>query len=185
MSKELDGWKATLPPSLQIDLSAAKKGEGQPKPSVVVIQLHMQYHGIMILLNRPFVGDVASRENMNDMNLDACRVCSRSAAAISELLRMFRRQLSWRYVHLQSVHNTTIAGVIHVYDSITFPGERGKQAQEGLNVCVQALAEMGQSFQSSMRGYEVIAAIRRESQAKRWLQTGAKRARGLVSQPVR
>lgn len=175
MSKELEEWQATLPVALKIDLSSAKAQRGQNEPLPAVIQLHMQYHAIRILLNRPFVGDITNQGVMSNMSLEARHACSTSATAISDLLRIFRRQLSWRYMHLKSVHNTTVAGLMHVYDSCTYSGLRGKQAQEGLNICVQALAEMSQTFKSSMRGYEVIAAIRRESQTKRAFQPGPKR----------
>jgi hypothetical protein len=183
MSTELEEWYATLPPALQIDVTShATPDKQKDEPLPVIVQLHMQYHAVMILLHRPFVTDVSSPSALSEVTLDACQMCTRSAVAISRLLRIFRRRQSWRYVHLQSVHNTTIAGVVHAYDTCMFPGERGRQAQEGLSVCVQALGEMAQSFKSSMRGYEVIAAVRREWQARRWKQAGSKRPRGMSSQ---
>jgi hypothetical protein len=179
MTTELEEWLAALPPALYIDVRQTGPDNLKGDPLPAVIQLHMQYYAVMILLHRPFVGEASSPSALNDTSWDACHMCTRSASAISFLLRIFRRRISWRYVHLQSVHNTTIAGVVHAYDACMFPGERGTQAQEGLNVCVQALGEMSQSFQSSMRGYEVLAAVRREWQARRWLHAGSKRPRGL------
>ncbi|KAI1622637.1 hypothetical protein EDD37DRAFT_611051 [Exophiala viscosa] len=180
MSAELEDWYATLPPALQVDTTSDSIPDKQKEdPMPVVIQLHIQYHAVIILLHRPFVSDMASPRAQSEATLDACQTCTRSAVAITRLLRIFRRRQSWRYVHLQSVHNTTIAGVVHAYDTCMFPGERGRQAQEGLSICVQALGEMAQSFKSAMRGYEVISAVRREWQMRRWKQAGEKRPRGM------
>ena len=148
----------------------------------MVIQLHIQYHAAVILLHRPFVSEPTSPSAFRDQPLNASQICSHSASEISRLLIMFRSRFSWRYVHLQAVHNATIAGVVHAYDACIFPGERGKRAQEDLNVCIQALGEMAQSFKSSTRGYEVIAAVRREWQNQRFLQAGSKRSLGSMSQ---
>jgi hypothetical protein len=182
MAQELQQWSRMLPPVLQIDTSQPRSGDQEKEHFPMVIQLHMQYHAAVVLLHRPFVGGVNSPNTQNYLPLSASQMCSQSATEISRLLIMFRRRYSWRYVHLQAVHNATIAGVVHAYDACVFPGERGKLAQENLNVCVQALGEMAQSFKSSTRGYEVIAAVRREWHDQKFAHAGNKRSRGSASQ---
>lgn len=182
MTRELQQWKASLPPALDIDTSRPSLNKERDNYLPMVIQLHMQYHATVILLHRPFVSECVSPSAIIDQPLNASQMCSVSASAISYLLIMFRRRFSWRYVHLQAVHNATIAGVVHAYDACIFPGERGKRAQEDLNVCIQALGEMAQSFKSSTRGYEVIAAVRREWQMRKFSHAGSKRSGGPTSQ---
>ena len=182
MTKELEQWKASLPPDLFIDTSANGQAEREQVYPPMIIQCNMQYHAAMVLLHRPFVSEVLSPTNMDYRTLGSSQICTQEATAISLLLVIFRRNFSWRYAHLQAVHNATIAGVVHAYDACIFPGERGRRAQDELRVCIQALGEMSLSFKSSTRGIEIIGAVRREWQNRKFLQAGVKRTRGLTAQ---
>ncbi|KAK5000897.1 hypothetical protein LTR66_000314 [Elasticomyces elasticus] len=58
-------------------------------------------------------------------------------------------------------------------------------AEQNLLDCINALGEIGQSFNSAIRGIEVITARRRIWRTQNFAQAGAKRHRGTFSQPSR
>lgn len=181
MTKELEEYKACLPPEFFIDTTAKPLRNALHAP--MVIQCNMQYHAAIILLHRPFVAEVQSPSSLDKATQESSQICTQAAKAISHLLVTFRGNYSWRFVHLQAVHNATIAGVVHAYDSCVAPGLRGMQALEEMQVCIQALGEMGLSFRSSIRGIEIIGAVRREWQRRSMYTAGIKRARLSMSQP--
>jgi len=58
------------------------------------------------------------------------------------------------------------ACLIHAHDRFTYTGQKGADAQEQLLNGFQALAEMGQAFESSMRSLEIIMSLKREWQSR-------------------
>ena len=139
----------------------------------------MVYHQTMIFLYRPFVSE------SNDVALRASQTCSNSAREICRLLDLYRRHYSLRYINVHAVAMTMTAGVVHAYDCCVFSGSRGKVAEQNLLDCIKALGEMAQSFNSAVRGIEVITSLRRMWQTQNFLKTGAKRHRGTFSQVSR
>ncbi|OAG42045.1 hypothetical protein AYO21_03780 [Fonsecaea monophora] len=166
MAKQLQQWLAALPPALHVDY-----GEEQPSPvpAPIVLQLHILYHQILIILNRPFV------VHESDSEILAGEMCTKSAGIICKLLQVFKANYGLRYINVQAVASTVTAGVVHAYDSCIYSGAKGKAAQHNFVVCIQALAEIGQSFRSSIHGLEVITSLRRAWQHQMFKETRAKR----------
>ncbi|KIW94685.1 uncharacterized protein Z519_04662 [Cladophialophora bantiana CBS 173.52] len=166
MAKQLQQWLAALPPALRVDY-----GEEQPSPvpAPIVLQLHILYHQILIILNRPFV------VHESDSEIFAGEICTKSAGIICQLLQVFKANYGLRYINVQAVASTVTAGVVHAYDSCIYSGPKGKAAQHNFVVCIQALAEIGQSFRSSIHGLEVITSLRRAWQHQMFKETRAKR----------
>jgi len=135
----------------------------------------MLYHQILIFLNRPFVS------SDKDLTMGAGQACTNSARDICRMLRLYRRLYTLRYINVQAVATTMIAGVVHVHDCCTYSGTKGKLAQDNLLICIQALGEMGQCFNSSIRGLEVITTLRRAWQIQKFRETGPKRHRSTSS----
>lgn len=135
----------------------------------------MTYHQILIYLYRPFVSED------NEATLNARENCTGSAGQICRLLNIYRRYYALRYFNIQAVAITMVAGVVHAHDCCVYSGSKGKLAQDNLLTCIQALGEMGQCFNSSIRGLEVITTLRRVWQNKMFVQKGPKRQRGTFS----
>jgi len=133
----------------------------------------------MIFLYRPFISE------SDDDALQASQICSNSAREICRLLGLYRRHYSLSRINLHAVAVTMTAGIVHAYDCCVFSGSRGKMAEQNLLDCIKALGEMAQSFNSAVRGIEVITSRRRVWQTQNFLQTGAKRHRGPFSQANR
>ncbi len=129
----------------------------------------MLYHQILIILHRPFVG------NEPDSALRAGEICTDSASTICRLLQMFKANYGLRYINVQAVATTVTAGVVHAYDSCIYSGSKGKAAQANFVICIQALAEIGQSFKSSIHGLEIITSLRRAWQHQMFKEVGSKR----------
>lgn len=158
MRVDLTDWYYALPESLRIDFSSFS---ALYVPHV--IQLHMQYHTLMILVNRPFFA--ASTTSMPDVAFSDPMVgrsaCTDSARSISKLLQIYRRLYGLRRINIQAVHLIFTASLIHVLNACenTEPSLRNS-AWKDLEVCQQALAEMGQGFQSATRALDVVHGIK-------------------------
>ncbi|EXJ83039.1 hypothetical protein A1O3_06856 [Capronia epimyces CBS 606.96] len=162
MTSDLQQWRESLPPTMQVD-GCETQDELQPRiylPSV--LQLHMQYYHVLVLLHRPFISGTRSFDPA-----DHGEICRNSASAICSLLVKFRRQCSLRYVHLTIVHIVVTAGLIHAYDSCMLSGPNQKQSQDHLLTCVHGLSEMSQTYKSATRGMELVTTFRRDLESRK------------------
>jgi hypothetical protein len=129
--------------------------------------ISLQYHEAVILLHRPFVFRGTGRPYASMCSTtptNAQEICTEAASEICRLIIMYRRKYSLRRIHIQMVHVVMTAGLIHVYNCCFATGKEAKSAQEHLFTCVQALGEMGQTFNSSSRGLEIMTSLRHEWQ---------------------
>ncbi|KNG48363.1 hypothetical protein TW65_04885 [Stemphylium lycopersici] len=161
MRSELLDWHVALPEALRVDLS-----------SIVafyvphVLQLHMQYHTLMILVNRPFFAE--NTPSIPNITLSDPRIgrptCTESARAISRLLQIYRRLFNFRRINIQAVHLIFTASLIHALNACqatTDPSLRN-YAWNDLETCQQALSEMSTGFQSAARALQVVNGIKSE-----------------------
>jgi hypothetical protein len=124
----------------------------------------MQYHEAVILLYRPFLHawpDQAAR-SFGVGAPDGRQMCTESASKICDLLIMYRRQYGLRHINVHAVDAVLSAGLVHADNCCYLPESDNKHAQELLNICIQALGEMGQTFHCSTRALEVVTTLRRD-----------------------
>ena len=134
----------------------------------------MQYHCIVILVNRPFVTPTGrSRVKPSSNSTSSRQACSDAAKSIARLIRIYDRLYTLNRCNVQMVHLIFTTTVIHVYNACTgLPEDRDSAAQD-LEVCCDALRTIGQSFKSANRAHEVIIYLkfellnRRKANAKR------------------
>jgi hypothetical protein len=125
----------------------------------------MQYHTLMILVNRPFFA--ASTATMPEVAFSDPMVgrlaCTDSALSISKLLQIYRRLYGLRRINIQAVHLIFTASLIHVLNACEAaePSLRNS-AWRDLEVCLQALSELGKGFQSATRALDVVNGIKNE-----------------------
>jgi hypothetical protein len=89
--------------------------------------------------------------------------CTDSAKAISKLLQIYRRLYSFRRINIQAVHLIFTASLIHVLNACeaTEPSLKNS-AWKDLEVCSQALSEMGKGYKNASRALEVVSGIKSE-----------------------
>ncbi|KAL5117988.1 hypothetical protein ACEQ8H_004133 [Pleosporales sp. CAS-2024a] len=160
MRAELVGWHDHLPDSLRVDLTSIS---ALYVPHV--IQLHMQYHTLMILVHRPFFA--ATITTMPDVAFSDPLVgrtsCTDSARSISKLLQIYRRLYGLRRINIQAVHLIFTASLVHVLNACESVEPSVKNsAWKDLEVCQQALSELSKGFQSASRALEVVNGIKDE-----------------------
>lgn len=167
---ELLEWYSTLPESLSVDESSITAFY---LPHV--LQLHMQYHCILILANRPFFSKSGLPQSIDAGNTSVGRVaCTQAATSISRLVTIYRRLYTARRINIQAVHLIFTASLIHVCNACGSAEPQEKTAAwRDLEVCCQALAEIGQGYKNATRGLEVVKAI--QSELLKWGQVHAKR----------
>ena len=89
--------------------------------------------------------------------------CVQAAGSIAQLLRIYRRQYTLRRINVQALHLVFTATLVLVCSACAAidPYERDS-SWKNLEICTQALGEMGQAFKSSNRALEVITLIKAE-----------------------
>lgn len=160
MRVELAEWYQCLPDSLRVDLTSIS---ALYVPHV--IQLHMQYHTLMILVNRPFFAATAT--SLPDVAFTDPMVgrtaCTDSARSISKLLQIYRRLYGLRRINIQAVHLIFTASLVHVLNACeSVESTLKNSAWKDLEVCQQALSELSKGFQSAARALEVVNGIKNE-----------------------
>tara|TARA_R110002003_G_scaffold171_3_gene13890 strand:- start:53930 stop:55651 length:1722 start_codon:yes stop_codon:yes gene_type:complete len=160
MRSELTQWHEALPKSLQVDLASVSSFYVPH-----VLQLHMQYHTVMILANRPFFA--ATTATLPDVAFSDPMVgrpaCTDSARAIAKLLQIYRRLYSFRRINIQAVHLVFTASLIHVLNACEAaePSIRNS-AWKDLEVCQQALGDLSKGYHSATRARDVVTGIQNE-----------------------
>jgi hypothetical protein len=129
----------------------------------ILVSNSLQYHEIIILLYRPFLGHSdpqASDASSRFTPFIARQSCFQAASDICNILTVYRRYYGLRRVHIQMVHVVMTAALIHSYFDSGFAGKDEPRAQEFLLNCLQALGEMGQTYRTALRALEVVVALR-------------------------
>lgn len=124
----------------------------------------MQYYCIMIILSRPFFSISLNIPSPGSASLtDMRRDCVEAAASIAQILRIYRRHYTLRRTNVQALHLVFTATLVLVCSACgaVDPYER-EMSWKNLEVCSQALGEMGQAFKSANRALEVITLIKAE-----------------------
>lgn len=122
----------------------------------------MQYHTMMIITFRPFFASVKTLPGLTTAEIATGRNhCTSSANFMAKLIQTYRRLYSLRRINVQAVHLVFTATLIHVFTACaaTDPS-RSNTAWKNLEVCCQALSELGLAFRSASRALEVIMGIK-------------------------
>ncbi|KAH7083507.1 hypothetical protein BKA63DRAFT_584879 [Paraphoma chrysanthemicola] len=152
-------WLADLPEELAIDL-----GDNKRIYVPHVLQLHMQFYAIRILAHRPlFAANVAVHGQEPEISSSQARqTCFDAAQMLVRILETYRRQHTLRRVNVQMVHLVFTASLTYVFETCTSTGTRLQTAMTSLQVCTQALTEIGQAFRNATRALELIICIKRD-----------------------
>ncbi|OQU97605.1 Fungal specific transcription factor domain-containing protein [Cladophialophora immunda] len=176
----LHNWFSALPAALRIETSELETTSRSPYPSEV-IELNLQYHEAVILFLRHFFLPARPTDGHSPQTIDdptesdnARRSCIEAASCICRLLILYRRQYGLRYINVHAIHIALTAGQIHIQKGASYirgsqtRSEGYRKSQEMLNLCIQALGEMAQTFPSCMRAMEMLTAFR-----QRWHKPSA------------
>lgn len=159
MNTELARWLASLPDSLTVDL-----GSLAALYVPHVLQLHMQYYCVVILVNRPFFAQSTNDQSSSSSGTPAIgrSSCTAASTSMTRLLQLYRRLYGFRRINIQAVHLIFTAALIHVCNACLDTAATSSAAWKDLEVCTQALMEMGQGYKNAIRALEVISHIKVE-----------------------
>ncbi|KAJ5518223.1 hypothetical protein N7453_000645 [Penicillium expansum] len=129
-----------------------------------VLQLYMQFHAVRIIVDQPFAFQVPGLGGLTEENITHSRECCHDAAlSITKLLQAIRRHFSLRRVNLQTVHLIFTAMLVHTQSAFLSPDFQMRDtARRQLEICSQALGEIGQAYKNALRALEVITSIKSE-----------------------
>lgn len=162
--ERLLAWKAELPQELVIDMESLDSTNYLPH----VLMLHMQYALFIIILHRPWVAKnyIQPTPLFGSGPRHAREMCLRSAFDIAILIRAFDRLYSLQRANILLVHIAFTAALILLYATVSekdvgFQRELSTQ----LDMCCQALAELGNSFENAARTLDILLSVKRMWQA--------------------
>ncbi|KAM0468696.1 hypothetical protein ACHAP7_010678 [Fusarium lateritium] len=163
---DLIAWHNSLPRSLQID---PLDMERVYPPAV--LQLKMQYNSTLISLYRPYLSKRLTQDRHHldlPSNREAlsnvAKSCVWAAHDIAETLRYHQKQHSLQKTNIQIVHIIFTASLIFIYDVCTRPYNEARISLNDLQLCCQALGEIGRCFSNATRALEVIIVVKGEWQ---------------------
>ncbi|KAJ5958499.1 uncharacterized protein N7479_005649 [Penicillium vulpinum] len=174
---ELDLWLSGLSENLSVDMINIGRIH---LPHV--LQLHMQFHAVRIIVDQPFAFQQPGPGGLTEENITHSRECCHDAAlSITKLLQAIRRHFTLRRVNIQTVHLIFTAMLVHTQSAFLSPDFQIRDtARRQLEICSQALGEIGQAYKNALRALEVITSIKSEllRQEKREFMSGL----GVVGQ---
>ncbi|KAL0571833.1 hypothetical protein V5O48_010129 [Marasmius crinis-equi] len=166
LNLQLGEWYSNLPQGLVISPYSPKI----PPPHVIMI--HAMYHFVVILLHRPFYSGNPARKQMHLHDLSVSR-CDSAAAQLVQMIELYRKCPGLRYAPISLTQMTFIAGTIHLLGAVSQENKRSEKrfrsALTGANDCVQALVEMGQTWQCGTQSGEVLENLIRD-----WCPSGSR-----------
>ncbi|KFY97712.1 hypothetical protein V498_01908 [Pseudogymnoascus sp. VKM F-4517 (FW-2822)] len=159
MRVEFTTWQNALPEELRVDMSDDNRFY---LPHV--LQLHMQFYTISILLHRPFFSRALKEPKFSDGQLSnhPRNICINAAQSIVKLLRIYRKQHTLRRPNVHIVHLIFTASLICIYNAYSSRGAAVTKCLNDLQFCCQALGEMGEAWGNATRALEVIICIKRD-----------------------
>ncbi|KIW11440.1 hypothetical protein PV08_10740 [Exophiala spinifera] len=157
MSQTLALWKDGLPESLSVNYD-----DTTTYYLPHVLQLHMQYHCVMIITNRPFFASTRKMIDLSPLEISNRRdACTDAADDIARLVHIYRRLYGLRRINIQAVHLLFTGTLIHVFTACgALDKTKSDNAWKNLETCCQALSEMSLSFKNAGRAFEVIMSIK-------------------------
>lgn len=122
----------------------------------------MQLNAVRIIVDRPFLLSQSGTSVLAGNEIDKSREsCNGAAFNITKLLQIFRRRYSLRRVNIQAVHLIFTAMLVHVHNAcLSEDYEVCETARRHLEICSQALGEIGQAYKNALRALEVITSIK-------------------------
>ncbi|KAL2825533.1 fungal-specific transcription factor domain-containing protein [Aspergillus pseudoustus] len=160
LRSDLVSWAQELPASLSLQETQSRV---QRPPHLV--QLHMLYYAILVAIDRPFTyGRSESLPGLTNADIDEShRACTDAAVAIVELLQTYRQSCGLRQMNIHTVHLIFTAALVHIHNVYFAPADLMRAAaRRFLQICCQALSEIGQGYRNALRALEVVTSIKSE-----------------------
>lgn len=128
------------------------------------------YHALLlIILHRPFCSKryIQPKPRIGKGAEHARATSIESSVRISRLLTCYKRLHGLRRTNVQVVHITFTAALILVYALVSGIARNRQDELAGyLEVCCNALNDLGESFANSGRALDALLAIKRSWQAR-------------------
>lgn len=122
----------------------------------------MQFYAVLIIVDQPFAFLPATGDTLLAQDIQNNRKsCHEAAVSITKLIQAFRRHFTLRRINIQAVHLIFTAMLAHVHNAF-FPVDQyiRDSSRRQLEICSQALGEIGQAYKNALRALEVITSIK-------------------------
>ncbi|OLN87435.1 Nitrogen assimilation transcription factor nit-4-like protein 9 [Colletotrichum chlorophyti] len=152
LSSKLTAWKDSLPVHLDFD---PKIGSRVPPPHV--LSLHVMFHGLTILLHRPFVADGHLYNTSRSISVNSFITCASAADSIVNILRTYDKVFSIRHAPYLISYATYVAATIHV--RIAAKRSTGSEARERLETCLSVFRENQETNWAVRRAKTIVEGL--------------------------
>ncbi|RAH47305.1 Zn(II)2Cys6 transcription factor [Aspergillus brunneoviolaceus CBS 621.78] len=141
-------------------------GLGTPL-AVHIYYFHIHYHGLNILLHRPFISrQTRSPQADNQRGVDCTHLeeCTRSAEALTATLKEVEKHYSLRTATISVIHPCLTAGLIHLCNwTLPSPGVKTRVKKHFLYI-MHSLSQMSTAWVWALRAMRLLKLV-----ARRWL----------------
>ncbi|PYH79255.1 hypothetical protein BO82DRAFT_289237 [Aspergillus uvarum CBS 121591] len=135
--------------------------------AVHIYYLHIHYHGLNILLHRPFISRQATSPQTDDQKgADSSHLeeCTRSAEALTAILKEVERHYALRTATISIIHPCLTAGLIHLCNwTLPSPGVKTRAKKHFLYI-MHGLYQMSTAWVWALRAIRLLKLV-----ACRWL----------------
>ncbi|CZR54255.1 related to pathway-specific regulatory protein nit-4 [Phialocephala subalpina] len=150
---ELENWRKSLPPHLDLDPSDPVTKVPLPH----MLALLAMFNVLIILLHRPFVSDGHLNSTSSIIALNAFSICPAAAFEIDQLLRTYGQPFCFKATPYIMSYATYVSATIHV--RLAAQREHGSDAHKALQRCLDVLEKQQSSCWSPRRAKLVIHAL--------------------------
>ncbi|KAL3442901.1 fungal-specific transcription factor domain-containing protein [Aspergillus insuetus] len=160
LRSNLVSWAHALP--VNMSLRGAETRSQRPPH---VLQFHMLYYAILVAIDRPFTyGRSESLPGLTHADIEESHRASTDAAvAIVDILQEYRQLYGLRQMNIHTVHLIFTAALVHIHNVYFAPGEPTRMAaRRHLQICCQALSEVGPGYKNALRALEIVTSIKSE-----------------------
>lgn len=149
-----------LPHVLQLQLSPTCKFNLEK--FFILMLSSMQFYAIKIIIHRPFLSILSSDTTLSEQEIRRAQNSAEEAAScIARLVQIYRRHYTLRRSNIHTVHLIFTATLIHVHNACISENSTTQQlAARYLEICCQALSEMGVGYKNARRALEIITYIK-------------------------
>lgn len=121
----------------------------------------MQFYALRIIVDRALSITIVERSTIRTRYFTISKVLFWHGFVDCATCQIYRRQYTLRRANIHTVHLMFTAALIHVHHAyLSGDGEVQRSATRYLEICSQALSELGLAYKNARRALEVIICIK-------------------------
>lgn len=157
LDKELNGWLAKLPPSIQYRPPNTRNAESAPAPSIEICQLHMLYYTALALLHRPFIPGKGQTASLSVFPSSA--ICTFAANKILDIAVSLMDEGRLKNINSYALYFMFTAGTIFINDASSPDSMFALDSKISVNKIMRAMEHVESTWRTSARHTNILGEL--------------------------